>query len=99
MDIIERIHEEEAEIAFFLQEAEQTGEFDMDQSVIRQFQDEAAQAYERLPQPEAAHNAQVVMLAEIALQQARIADALEAIAKRLDGWNTNGVPVENVGGH
>src|SRR5258708_1211088 len=48
----------------------------MDQSVIRRFQDEAEQAYERLPQPEATHNAQVVMLAEIALQLATLNEHL-----------------------
>jgi len=64
----------------------------MDQSGIRQLQSEASQAYERLPQPEAAANAQVVMLAEIALQLAKL-------NARLDGWNANGVPVEHVGGH
>ncbi len=55
----------------------------MDQSVIRQFQDEAADAYERLPQPEAAANAQVVMLAEIALQLAKLNASLDAIGNLL----------------
>ncbi len=56
----------------------------MDQSVIRQFQDEAQQAYERLPQPEAAHNAQVVMLAEIALQLAKQREPSEALLNTID---------------
>ncbi len=55
----------------------------MDQSVIRRLQDEAVQAYERLPQPEAAHNAQVAMLAEIALQLAKLNASLDAIGNLL----------------
>ena len=49
----------------------------MEQSVIRQLQDEAAQVCERLPQPEAAQCAQVAMLAEIALQLAKLNEHLE----------------------
>jgi hypothetical protein len=70
---------EEEELDFFLRE-----EFgDMEQSVIRQFQDEAEQAYIRLPQPEAAQCAQVVMLAEIALQLAKLNASLDAIGNLL----------------
>ena len=55
----------------------------MEQSVIRQFQVEAEQAYTRLPQPEAAHVAQVSMLAEIALQLQKLNASLDAIGNLL----------------
>ncbi len=70
----------------------------MNQFIVR-LQEEATNAYNRVPQSEAASWAQVVMTAELALQQARVAEALERIVLRLDGWNANGVPVEHVGGH
>lgn len=67
---------EEQEVLSFLLKEEFT---DMEQSVIRQFQDEAEQAYVRLPQPEAALNAQVVMLGEIAIQLASLNEHMARI--------------------
>ena len=52
----------------------------MEQERLIQLQSEASQAYERLPQPESAHNAQVVMLAEIALQLAKVNEHLSKLA-------------------
>jgi hypothetical protein len=72
MDIMSVIRDEAERDLFFIQEEMR----DMEQSVIRQFQDEAEQAYIRLPQPEAAHVAQVAMLAEIALQLAKMNEHL-----------------------
>ena len=34
-----------------------------------------------------------------AIAQVKQAIAMERIAKRLDGWNASGVPVEHIGGH
>ncbi len=93
MDGWQRLFREEQETLNFLLAEEFTERSIMDQSVIRQFQDEAHQAYEHATDEQLAANAaQVAMLAEIALQLAKL-------NARLDGWNANGVPIENVGGH
>ena len=57
----------------------------MNKSDIRRFQEESVAAYDRTQDVQAAANmAQVAMLAEIALQLAKLNELLTSIAKRLE---------------
>ena len=83
MNIIDVIHEQEADIAFLLRE-ELNEMTDLERSTVLQLQDEALAAYERVEGVEAMQCSQAAMLAQIALELAQINTLLEHITKRVE---------------
>lgn len=86
MDIVGWQREQEMEDLLALQDDFEKGHFSMaEQGFIRDRQDEAMQAYDRLQDTGAAMQAlQAAMLAEVALQLAKQNSLLERIARRLE---------------
>lgn len=99
MDTWARMFQEEADtLAFLLQE-----EMEDIMNEIQSMQNEARNAYEAYyardlvsDEPVKFSALQAAMLAEIALQLAKQNEHLESIAKNLDSFRINGLPVENI---